>query len=220
MKVIITGSSGMVGKGVLIECLKHLEVEEVLVINRSSINMDHPKLKEVLCSNFLNISSIKNDLEGYDACFHCMGVSSVGISEENYYKLTYNVTEKLATSLNNMNPDMTFIYVSGQGTDSSEKGRSSWARVKGKTENMLFKIGFKNAIAFRPGAIIPGKGIKSKAAWINFMLLLFRPLYPLIKKMKSVTTSENIGLAMFNTVNNSLNNKIVNGKQINNLAKV
>lgn len=219
MKVIITGSTGMVGKGVLVECLKHPEVEEILVINRSSLKMEHPKLKEVLCSNFLNIEAIKNELRGYDACFHCMGISSLGISEENYYQLTFGVTKNLASTLHEINPAITFIYVSGQGTDSSEKGKSSWGRVKGKTENMLFNIGFKNAIAFRPGAIIPDKGIKSRTSWINTMLFLFRPLYPLMKKMDSVTTSENIGLAMINSVNKSLEIKIVDNKQINKLAK-
>lgn len=219
MKVIITGSTGMVGKGVLMECLKSDAVSEILVINRSSLKMKHPKIKEVIHKNFLDFSSIKTDLSGYNACFHNMGVSSMGISEENYYKLTYDVTENLATILFNINPSITFIYVSGQGTHSSEKGGSYWARIKGKTENMLFKIGFKNAIAFRPGAIIPGKGIKSKTTWINTMLVLFKPLFPLMKKLDSVTTTENIGLAMINVVKNSTETKIVNTKHINKLAK-
>lgn len=219
MKVIITGATGMIGKGVLLECLQNNAVSEILVINRSSLKMKHPKLQEIIHTNFLDFSPIKDQLKGFDACFHNMGVSSMGISEEDYYKFTYSVTENLATTLYAINPSITFIYVSGQGTDSSEKGSSSWARIKGKTENMLFNIGFKNAVAFRPGAIIPGKGIKSKTGWINFMLLLFRPLFPLMKKMDSVTTTENIGLAMIEVVKNSSENKIVNNRQINKLAK-
>lgn len=219
MKVIITGSTGMVGKGVLMECLQNDSVSEILIINRSSLEMKHPKLKEIIHKDFLDFSSIKSELNGYDACFHNMGVSSMGISEENYYKFTYGVSENLATTLYAVNPLMTFIYVSGQGTDSSEKGGSSWARIKGKTENMLFQIGFKNSVAFRPGAIIPGKGIKSKTAWINTLLVLFRPVFPLMKKLDSVTTTKNIGLAMINVVKNSTEIKIVDTKKINKLAK-
>jgi uncharacterized protein YbjT (DUF2867 family) len=220
MKVIITGSTGMVGKGVLMECLQNNAVSEIVVINRTSLKIEHPKLKEIIHPNFLDFSSITAHLKGFDACFHCMGVSSMGISEEKYHKFTFGVTENLATTLYAINPLMTFIYISGQGTDSTEKGKSSWARIKGKTENMLFNLGFKNAVAFRPGAIIPGKGIKSKTAWIHVMLAVFKPLFPLIKKLDSVTTTENIGLAMINVVKNSVTIKIVDNKEINKLAKV
>jgi uncharacterized protein YbjT (DUF2867 family) len=220
MKVIITGSTGMVGKGVLMECLQNNAVSEIVVINRTSLKIEHPKLKEIIHPNFLDFSSITAHLKGFDACFHCMGVSSMGISEEKYHKFTFGVTENLATTLYAINPLMTFIYISGQGTDSTEKGKSFWARIKGKTENMLFNLGFKNAVAFRPGAIIPGKGIKSKTAWIHVMLAVFKPLFPLIKKLDSVTTTENIGLAMINVVKNSVTIKIVDNKEINKLAKV
>ncbi|SDW12123.1 Uncharacterized conserved protein YbjT, contains NAD(P)-binding and DUF2867 domains [Lutibacter oricola] len=218
MKVIITGSTGMVGKGVLMECLKHPKVEQVLVINRSSLNMEHPKLKEILCNDFLNISSIKNDLKNYDACFHCMGVSSVGKNEEEYAKFTYSITKELADSIFSVNPNCVFNYVSGTGTDSTEKGKVMWARVKGKTENMVLNKGFKDAYMFRLGGIIPAKGIKSKTGWINILLILFKPLYPLMKKMKSITTSEQIGVAMINSVLFPSELKVLENPEVNLLA--
>ncbi|WP_372745904.1 NAD-dependent epimerase/dehydratase family protein [Lutibacter sp.] len=219
MKVIITGATGMVGKGVLLECLQNNTISEILVINRASLHIKHPKLKEIIHTNFLDFSPIKEQLKGFNACFHCMGVSSMGISDENYYNLTYTATKNLAEILLENNPEMVFIYVSGQGTDSSEQGKINWANVKGKTENMLFKIGFKDTYAFRPGAIIPGKGIKSKTPWINLMLLLFKPFYGILKKLDSVTTSENIGKAMINCVKFSSEEKILENRNINKMAK-
>lgn len=219
MKVIITGATGMVGKGVLLECLQNNTISEILVINRASLHIKHPKLKEIIHTNFLDFSPIKEQLTGFNACFHCMGVSSMGISEENYYNLTFTATKNLAEILLENNPEMVFIYVSGQGTDSSEQGKINWANVKGKTENLLFKIGFKDTYAFRPGAIIPGKGIKSKTPWINLMLLLFKPFYGILKKLDSVTTSENIGKAMINCVKFSSEEKILENRNINKMAK-
>ena len=219
MKIIITGSTGMVGKGVLFECLKSEDVTEVLLINRSPIDISNPKIKEVIHKDFLDFTPIQNELKGYDACFHCMGVSSMGISKETYFKLTYSVTKNLAETVHKANPDITFTYVSGQGTDSSEKGRSNWARVKGKTENYLFNKGLKDFYAFRPGAIVPGKGIKTKTAWINVMLVLMKPLFSLLKNSDSVTTSEKIGNAMINAVKITSENKILHNKEINELAK-
>lgn len=218
MKVIITGSSGMVGKSVLMECLKSNDVSEVLLINRSSINIYHSKIKEVIHKDFLDFYAIREKLKGYNACFHCMGVSSNGISQENYYKLTYKVTNNLANTLYQLNSSMVFLYVSGQGTDSLEKSSIAWARIKGKTENMLFNIGFKNVVAFRLGAIIPGKGITSKISWINILLVSFKPLFPLMRKFDSITTSEKLGKAMINVVKNPPKNKIINNKEINILA--
>lgn len=219
MKVIITGATGMVGKGVLLECLQNNAISEILVINRASLQIKHPKLKEIIHTNFLDFSPIKEQLKGFNACFHCMGISSMGISEENYYNLTFTATKNLAEILLENNPEMVFIYVSGQGTDSSEQGKINWANVKGKTENMLFKIGFKDSYAFRPGAIIPGKGIKSKTPWINLMLLLFKPFYGILKKLDSVTTNENIGKAMINCVKYSSEEKILENININKMAK-
>ena len=157
-KVIITGATGMVGKGVMLECLESSKIEEVLVINRTSLGMQHPKLIEILLQDFQNVSSLKEKLSGYDACFFCMGVSVIGLSEEDYLRITYLTTKSFVDTLYQINPNMVFNYVSGAGTDSSENGGTMWARVKGKTENMIFGKGFKDAYAFRPGAIIPEKG--------------------------------------------------------------
>lgn len=219
MKVIITGSTGMVGKSVLLECLKSNDVTEILLINRSPIDISDPKIKEVIHKDFLDFSSIQSELKDYDACFHCMGVSSMGISKENYFNLTYNVTKNLADLVHEVNPNITFTYVSGQGTDSSEKGKSHWARVKGKTENYLFNKGFKDFYAFRPGAIVPGEGVTSKTGWINVLLILLKPLFALLKNSDNVTTSENIGNAMINSVKIASEEKILPNKEINALAK-
>lgn len=196
IRAIITGSTGMVGEGVLHECLKHPDVELVLVINRRSCNVQHEKLKEIIHSDFYNLSSIEKELSGYNACYFCLGVSSVGMKENNYKKITYDLTMHVATTLLKLNPDMTFCYVSGSGTDSTEKGRIMWARIKGKTENDLLKLGFKAAYMFRPGYIQPIKGLKNTYK----IYRLLSPLYPVIKTFfpKFVCTLENLGQAMIN----------------------
>lgn len=155
LKVIITGATGMIGEGVLHECLQHPEVEKVLVISRKSCGYLHPKLTEIIHDNFHDFSSISDSLKGYNACHFCLGVTSVGKSEDEYTKLTYTLTLGFATILASLNPDMTFCYISGANTDSTEKGRSMWARVKGKTENDLMKLPFKQVYNFRPGGIEP-----------------------------------------------------------------
>lgn len=220
MKVIITGSTGMVGKGVLLECLDDERIKEVVVINRNPIQMVHDKLKEIIHKDFTDFSPIKDLLKGYDACYHCMGVSSAGMSEEKFHKLTYTVTESLAKNLIDNNPNMVFNYVSGQGTDSSEKGRVMWARVKGKAENLILNLGFKDAYAFRPGAIIPEKGVKSSTGWYNLFYVIFRPLFPILRTIKSVTTSIKIGKAMINTLFKPQALKHLEGADINTLASL
>jgi len=200
MKVIITGTTGMIGKGVLLECLESDSVEEVLIVNRSSVNMEHTKLKEVLHKDFTKLAGIKNELSGYDACFFCLGISSIGMDEAAYTKITYNITEAFATTLHSLNPNMVFNYVSGAGTDSTEKGSSMWARVKGKTENMIFNMGFKDAYAFRIGTVFPVKGVKSKTGWINILLTIFYPILWLINKISPMVKSSTVGLAMINSV--------------------
>ena len=217
-KVIITGSTGMVGKGVLLECLDHPQIEKVLIINRSTIGMQHAKLEEILLASFLDIADLKDHLRGYDACFYCMGVSAVGMAEEKYYEITYKTTKAFADVLFGLNPDMVFNYVSGTGTDSSEKGRLMWARVKGKTENMILNMGFKDAYAFRPGVILPEKGIQSKTGWYNTMYAITKPLFPLLKKWKLVTTTTRVGLAMINTLFTPADKKILENVDINELA--
>lgn len=218
MKAIITGSTGMIGKGVLLECIDDPKVEAVLLINRHPVGITHHKVKELLHKDFSDFSPIKDQLSGYDACFHCMGVSAAGLSEEKYSHFTYDFTKALADTLYSLNPDMLFIYVSGAGTDSSEQGRSMWARVKGRTENMVLNKGFKDAYAFRPGAILPERGVKSRTGWYNAFYVIFRPLFPMLRKMDSVTTTSKIGKAMIGLYTHPNDNKHPEGKDINKLA--
>lgn len=211
MKVIVTGATGMVGKGVLLECLDHPQVTQVLAIGRSSLGMSHPKLKELIHKDFLDFSTVKDQLVGFDACYLCMGVSAGGLKEEQYHKLTYEYTLTLARTLVELNPDMTCTYVSGEGTDSTEQGKSMWARVKGKTENDLLKLGFKQAYMFRPGAIIPLRGIKSKTKAYQFMYDYFMWLVKLIKWIapQSVVNTTQIGAAMINVTLHGYDKKII-----------
>jgi hypothetical protein len=194
INAIITGTTGMVGEGVLHECLNHPDVESVLVINRKPCGVKHRKLKEIIHKDFLDFSPIENELTGYNACYFCMGISSIGKKEEEYTRITYDLTMHLANTLVKLNPNMTFCYVSGVGTDSTEKGRSMWARVKGKTENDLMKLPFKAAYMFRPGYIQPTKGLKNTYK----MYKLFAPFYPLFILFfsKYLTALREIGLAM------------------------
>lgn len=219
MKIIITGSTGMVGRAVLLESIDDTRVTEVLLINRSPLGISHPKVKEVIHKDFMDFTTIENQLNGYDLCCHFMGVSSAGMSEEQYTELTYGISKSLASTLYSLNPDMVFIYVSGTGTDSSEIGSSMWARVKGKTENMILQMGFKDAYMFRPGVIIPERGIKSKTSLYNILYIITRPLFPLLRKVKSITTTTKIGKAMINTYFYPQPLKHLEGKDINELAK-
>lgn len=218
-KVILTGSSGMIGKGVLLECLDNNQIEEVLVINRQPTTINHPKLKEVIHQDFLEFESIKGALHGFDACIHCMGVSAMGMNESDYFKLTFSVTESLAKTLYQLNENITFIYVTGSGTDSSEKGPMMWARIKGKTENMLFNMGFNDVYAFRPGGIIPEKGTKPKVVYIQLILSIFRPLFPILKLFPAITTTSRIGQAMINVLLTPINKKVLMGSDINQICK-
>jgi len=220
MKVIVTGATGMVGKGVLLECLDHKDISEVLSISRRSTDIDHPKLKELIHKDFSDFSSVSEQLKGYDACYACMGVSSAGMKEEQYTRLTYDYTMALARTLAGLDPDMTFIYVSGQGTDSTEKGKSMWARIKGKTENDIFNLGFKQAFAYRPGAIIPKRGARPSSKIYRVLipaLLLLLYLVKLIAPKMLVNTSQ-IGKSMINITIKGYHEKIINPQDINELA--
>lgn len=220
MKAIITGSTGMVGKGVLLECIDSNEVAEVLLINRNPVQITHPKIKEIIHQDFRNFDAIKDKLKGYDACFHCMGVSSAGMSEEKFNELTYTISEALASTLYSINPNMVFNYVSGTGTDSTEKGNTMWARVKGKTENMILNMGFKDAYMFRPGAIIPERGVKSKTKLYNLLYVITRPFFPILKRMESITTTVKLGRAMINLCSHPQQLKHLEGKDINRIANI
>lgn len=210
-KVIITGATGMVGKGVLLECLDHDSISEVLVIGRNPSEIKHPKLKELIHPDFTNFAEVKEKLLGYDACFYCLGISAAGLKEEQYKRITYDFTLALAKTLFEINPKMTFNYISGEGTDSSEKAQMMWARVKGKTENDLLNLGFKQAFMFRPGAIIPLRGIKSKTKSYQFMYDYFMWLVKIIKLIApdSVVNTTQIGLAMINSMLKGYSEKIL-----------
>lgn len=206
IKAIVLGATGMVGEGVLHECLKHPQVESVLVINRKPCGVQNNKLKEIIHNNFLDFSTIGNQLTGYNACYFCMGVSSIGMNEKDYTRITYDLTIHVANTLIKYNNDMTFCYVSGVGTDSTEKGRSMWARVKGKTENDLTKLPFKAVYNFRPGFIKPTPGLKNAYKSYKY----FTPFYPVLRKLlpNYVTTLEEIGLAMINATLKGFKNKL------------
>lgn len=198
ISVIITGATGMVGEGVLMECLEHPNVERVLIVNRKHYDAQHPKLKELIVSNFMELSQVANELKGYDACFFCAGVSSVGMKEDEYRHLTYDLTLNFAKTLVEVNQNMVFTYVSGSHTDSTEKGKTMWARVKGKTENDLFKLPFKCVYAFRPAVMKPTKGQKSIKTLYKIIWVLY-PLFRLLAPGQS-TTLQVVGRAMINSV--------------------
>ena len=207
----------MVGEGVLHECLFSPEVESVLVINRRPCNTVHPKLKEIIHQDFFDFSEIKDELTGFNACFFCLGVSSVGMKEDKYHSLTYNLTMALANILVKQNTDMVFCYVSGTGTDSTEKGRVMWARVKGKTENHLMQLPFRKAYMFRPGYIQPTKGLKN----VYKIYKVIAPLYPLwiLIFPKFVCTLADIGQAMINAAFKDYEKQILEAEDIVKLAK-
>jgi len=207
----------MVGEGVLYECLQHPEVEMVLVINRKPCSISHPKLKEIIHTDFFDLLPVESMLSGYNSCFFCAGVSSVGMKEPEYTRITYELTMNFAQTLNRLNPDMTFCYVSGAGTDSSEKGRMMWARVKGKTENDLMKLQFKNVYAFRPAFMKPIKGQKNAPEFLKYILWLYPALHALFPEYFG--TLSDVGLAMINCAISGTGKKVLEAKDIAELAK-
>jgi len=220
LKVIITGATGMVGEGVLFECLHHPEVERVLVITRKSCGYSHPKLTEIIHSDFLDISSLSDRLTGYNACYFCLGVTSLGKSEAEYARLTYTLTLNFATTLATLNPDMTFCYISGVGTDSTEKGRTMWARVKGKTENDLMKLPFRQVYNFRPGGIEPFLPLKSSQTYyktykyLGWLFSLMKVIAPNL-----VITLKDLAAAMINASLTGYSKNILEMKDMKLLAK-
>ena len=217
IKAVITGATGMVGEGVLHECLLHPEVESVLVINRKPCGVEHSKLTEIIHSDFMDLSSVEEQLKGYNVCYFCAGVSSIGKSEEEYRKITYDLTISFAKTFLRQNPESVFCYVSGTGTDDTAVGKVMWARVKGKTENDLMKMNFKDAYMFRPGYIQPIKGLNNT---YKIYKVLY-PIYPLLKAMfpKHVITLHEVGLAMINATLNESDKKILECSDIRKLAE-
>ncbi len=216
MKIILTGATGMVGEGVLTECLLHPDVTSVIIVNRKQANKAHPKLKEIIHNDFHDLSPIEDQLSGYDACFFCLGVSSIGKKEPEYTQLTYDLTMSFARTLSQLNKNMVFCYVSGAGTDSSERGKLMWARVKGKTENDLMKLPFKDVYAFRPGFLIPSPGAQNVLpaykyfAWAVPVLKLLAPGF--------IGSLKELGLAMINVTKNSYPDKVLDVKKIREIA--
>lgn len=217
IKTIITGTTGMVGEGVLLECLKHPEVESVLSISRKPCGITHTKLREIILPDFFDLRSAEPELTGYNSCFFCAGVSSVGMKEPEYTKITYDMTIGFARTLSRLNTDMTFCYVSGAGTDSTEKGRMMWARVKGKTENDLMKLPFRNIFAFRPAFMKAVKGQKHLPKFYRYILLPYPVLHAVFPGFFG--TLSDVGLAMINCAISGYEKSILEAKDIAITAK-
>ncbi len=217
LNVILTGATGMVGEGVMHECLLHPDVENILTVSRKPNGMMRPKLKEVIVPDFFDLSAIESELAGYNACFFCLGVSSIGMKEDDYRHLTYDLTMNFAKTVSKLNSDMTFCYISGKGTDSSEQGSLMWARVKGKTENDLMKLPFKKVYAFRPGFIKAMKGAKYTLKYYKY----FAWLYPILRLVlpSGVCTLKDIGLAMIHITEQEYSKQVLEVNDIIAAAK-
>jgi uncharacterized protein YbjT (DUF2867 family) len=218
MKVILFGATGMVGQGALRECLLDPDVESVLTVGRSATGQQHEKLTELVHQDFTDFSGITEQLTGYDACFFCLGASSAGMKEDAYRRITYDFTLAAARTLAEVNPDSTFVYISGEGTDSTEKGRTMWARVKGKTENDVLALPF-HGYAFRPGYIHPMHGAVSKTTLYRVLYKVAGVLYPLLKRVvpKHVTNTEQLGRAMLAVAKNGAPTRVLENPEINSL---
>jgi uncharacterized protein YbjT (DUF2867 family) len=211
----------MVGQGVLRECLLDPGVDAVMTVGRTATGVTHSKLRELVRPDLLTYSDVESDLRGFDACFFCLGVTAAGLSEAQYERVTYDITLAAARTLCRLNAGMTFIYVSGAGTDSSEKGRVMWARVKGKTENAILALPFKAAYAFRPGVIQPMHGERSKTAAYRILYSLTRPLFPLLRRLAPayMLTTEEIGRAMIRAVRRGAPKRVLEIADIRDCAR-
>lgn len=220
MKAIVFGGSGMIGQGVTLECLDDGTVSPVTVVGRSPCGLEHAKVREVLHRDFFDYSAIRDELAGHDACFFCLGVSAAGKSEAEYTQLTFDLTTAAAEAVLQASPSVVFCYVSGAGTDSTERGRTMWARVKGRTENRLLGMPFRAAYMFRPGYIQPLRGVRSKTPLYQALYTVAAPLYPVWKRLfpDAVTTTVNVGKAMIRVVRDEYPRRIVETRDINMLA--
>lgn len=210
----------MIGQGVLRECLIDSDVAKVVTVGRRPTGQKHAKLSELVCPDLANLAPLEPQLIGFDACLFCLGVSVLGMTEEQYTRVTYDLTTSVAKTLVRTSPGLIFIYVSGAGTDSSERGRAMWARVKGRTENALLSLPFKAAYMFRPGAVMPLHGIRSATRWYNAMYLGLRPLYPILRRVAPtmITTTERLGRAMLAVARRGYSGPILEMADINRLA--
>jgi uncharacterized protein YbjT (DUF2867 family) len=221
MNILIYGATGMVGQGVLRASLQAADVAKVVTVGRSPSGVQHSKLQDLLLPDLMQYEGVEAQLQGFDACFFCLGVSAAGMDEAAYTRLSYDLTMQAARVLARLNPQMTFVYVSGAGTDSSEKGGSMWARVKGRTENGLQTLGFKAVYLFRPGMIQPLHGIRSKTASYRVFYSLFKPLLPLLRALlpKQILTTESVGLAMLEAARHGAPRPVLETADIYQLAQ-
>ena len=217
MKILLFGATGMVGQGVLLECLRAPDVEAVVTIGRTATGRVHAKLREIVHADLTHYDAIEHELAGHDACFFCLGVSAAGMSEADYTRITYDVTLAAAQVLARLKPSMTFIYVSGEGTDSTETGRAMWARVKGRTENALQQLPLA-AVMFRPGLIRPLDGIRSRTRLYRIAYAALWPLFPLLGALGLLTTTANVGKAMLRVAREGAPRPILGNREINELA--
>jgi uncharacterized protein YbjT (DUF2867 family) len=220
MNILIFGATGMVGQGVLRECLLAPDVESVVAVGRNATGQRHPKLRDLVHKDMYDYGAIEPQLQGFDACFFCLGVSSVGMKEPEYKRITYDLTLAAATVLARLNPGMTFTYVTGAGTDSSERGSSMWARVKGATENALLRLPFKAACMFRPGMIQPLHGVRSKTPLYDAAIFVLKPVLGLAHSLwpNKVTTTEKMGRAMLAVARNGAPKAVLDPADINALG--
>lgn len=219
MKVLIFGATGMVGQGALRECLLDGSVSSVITVGRTPTGQSHPKLKERVASDLFDLSALDADLRGADACLFCLGVSSAGMTEAAYARITYDLTLAVAGHLALLEPGMVFIYVSGAGTDASERGRTLWARVKGRTENALRRLPFRRVYLFRPGFIQPLHGIQSRTGWYRLLYAVFRPLSPLLRRLfpGAILTTETLGRAMLIAARQGSPKEVLEARDLNEL---
>jgi len=220
LKVILFGGTGMIGQGVLRECLLDTGVALVVAIGRTATAVQHPKLREIVHKDLWDYSSIEPQLRGFDACFFCLGVTSAGMSEEDYSRVTYGITHAAAETLCRLNPGLTFVFVSGAGADSTERGRIMWARVKGKAENAVLKMPCKASFVFRPGVVLPMHGETSRTRAYRIMYAVMKPLLPLLKRLMpgQIVTTERFGRAMLIVVRQGAPKNVLESRDINALA--
>lgn len=218
MKVILFGATGMVGQGALRECLLAPDVESVLTIGRTATGQRHAKLREIVHTDLTDYAAIESELAGHDACLFCIGVSATGMSEQDYTRITYDVTLAAAQVLARLSPGMTFLYVSGEGTDSTERKRAMWARVKGRTENALLALPLR-AVMFRPGLIRPMHGVKSKTRLYRVAYAVLWPLFPVLGALGAMTTTERVGRAMLEVARRGAPKPILTNRDIDELAQ-
>ena len=219
MDVLITGSTGMVGKSVLCECIKDDRINKIYLINRSSNGIKNLKISELIVKDFLSVKNIKSKIKNLDACFHCMGITSFGHNKKYYYKVTYEMTKLITDLVYEINPRAVMTYVSGEGTNAKENSKISWANVKGKSENYILSKGLKDSYMIRLGLLIPENGIKAKTWLYNFFYTMMTPFYLIMKMIPSITTSSKLGKAMINCVYFPTEDKYLDNRKINMLSE-